>query len=439
MLVDNTTLYDLAVFSQEEEQSLLHHLNFTRTNGGRAYLAYYLKHPLQTIQQIQDRQLLLKSISEQYDAWPQIITNGSVMMIEKYFESQVNEMPHPLNALNGFMYKITSGPDYSLIHYSINHFIDFVKGLNVLTQLFINTSTSTEFNTMLLRIVKLLHHPAVHEMVNYQKKQPLPVADTLRFGYFIRHQYKQETLELIDMYDRLDAFYSIVTAQKNFKYRFPQFIDSEQPQLQAVNLYHPLLPKPVAYNMELTEQHSFLFLTGANMAGKSTYIKAVGIAVYMAHLGMAVPAQTMQLTTFEGLISNIQVVDNVIKGESFFFNEVQRIRKTIHQINNNKKWLVLIDELFKGTNVRDAMRCSTEVIEGFRKMHHTLFILSTHLYEIGEDLRKYDNIQFRFFETQVKDEQLYFSYQLKDGISNDRLGYLILKREGIIDMLSQLH
>ncbi|RYE14273.1 MAG: DNA mismatch repair protein MutS, partial [Sphingobacteriaceae bacterium] len=134
----------------------------------------------------------------------------------------------------------------------------------------------------------------------------------------------------------------------------------------------------------------------------------------------------------------IQVSDNIVKGESYFFNEVQRIKNTILKINNGKKWLVLIDELFKGTNVQDAMKCSSAVIQGLVKMHNSLFILSTHLYEIGAELQQYPNIAFRYFETNVADDQLEFSYQLKEGISNDRLGYLILKREKVVALLDSL-
>jgi DNA mismatch repair ATPase MutS len=174
------------------------------------------------------------------------------------------------------------------------------------------------------------------------------------------------------------------------------------------------------------------------MAGKSTFIKSVGIAVFLAHLGMGVPSKQMKLTIFDGILSNINVVDNISKGESYFFNEVQRIKNTIIKINDNRKWLVLIDELFKGTNVQDAMKCSSTVIKGLIKINNSLFILSTHLYEIGEELKSYPNISFKYFETSVKDDQLEFSYQLKDGISNDRLGYLILKREKVVEMLEKL-
>jgi DNA mismatch repair protein MutS len=146
----------------------------------------------------------------------------------------------------------------------------------------------------------------------------------------------------------------------------------------------------------------------------------------------------MKLTVFDGLLSNINVVDNIIKGESYFFNEVQRIKNTIVKINDNRKWLVLIDELFKGTNVQDAMKCSSTVIKGLIKISNSLFILSTHLYEIGDELQEYPNISFRYFETDVKEDDLAFSYQLKEGVSNDRIGYLILKREKVVEMLEKL-
>ena len=67
-----------------------------------------------------------------------------------------------------------------------------------------------------------------------------------------------------------------------------------------------------------------------------------------------------------------------------------------------------------------------------------LFILSTHLYEIGEELRQYPNISFKYFETKIDGDQLNFGYQLKDGISTDRLGYLILRREGVVDLLNSI-
>lgn len=230
----------------------------------------------------------------------------------------------------------------------------------------------------------------------------------------------------------------MAVAVKKFGLCFPELIEQDAPLVEARGLYHILLPHPVAYDFQMNPQHNFLFLTGANMAGKSTLIKSVGGAVFLAHIGMGVPAQQMRLTLFHGLLSNINVVDNIVKGESFFFNEVQRIKTTIEKINNGKKWLVLIDELFKGTNMQDAMKCSSTVIKGLIKIKNSLFILSTHLYEICDELKEYPNISFRYFETNVKDDQLEFTYQLREGVSNDRFGYFILKKEKVVDLLEKL-
>lgn len=174
------------------------------------------------------------------------------------------------------------------------------------------------------------------------------------------------------------------------------------------------------------------------MAGKSTFIKAIGVAVFLAHIGMGVPAKKMELSFFDGILSNIQVQDNIFLGESYFFNEVQRIKKTILKINDNRRWLILIDEMFKGTNFQDAQNCSTMVIKGLLNMKGSLFILSTHLYEIADNLKSYPNISFKYFETFIEDETPRYSYKLKEGISNDRLGFLILKREKVLDLLKEI-
>jgi DNA mismatch repair ATPase MutS len=260
----------------------------------------------------------------------------------------------------------------------------------------------------------------------------------LTFAAFIRYRFKLLFYELIDLYSILDAWYGMAMAVKQFKLIFPHFVESDQPVLVVDGLYHILVEKAVAYDVTLGEQKNFIFLTGANMAGKSTFIRAVGISLFLAHLGMGVPAESMKVSLFEGILTNINVKDNVIKGESFFYNEVMRIKNTILKVSDKRRWLVLIDELFKGTNIQDAMKCSTAVIKGLVKIRKSLFILSTHLYEIGEELKGQENIEFKYFQTEVVGDELKFNYKILDGISNDRLGYFILKSERVTDLLDNI-
>jgi DNA mismatch repair protein MutS len=437
MELDNTTYNDLSIYQHEEESSIFHRLNFTRTSQGREWLLKFFGNPFSDIKPIQDTQKIVRSILDRIDEWPTDITNGTLMVIEKFYDSSIDAIPDA-NIVNAFIYKVFHSPDFSLVRYSISHFGDFIRGMHRLVQLLDHDEAPLLIRTFLRRAADLLDKPVLSQLAQHPKGANYSWNDTLHYGGFIRDKFKSAVFELIGIYGRLDAWYSMAMAFKHYRLCLPEFIDQQQPLVEAKQLYHILLPTPTPYDVQLSPENNFLFLTGANMAGKSTFIKAVGSTVFLAHLGMGVPAQSMKLSLFNGLLSNINVVDNIVKGESYFFNEVQRIKNTIIKINDGRKWLVLIDELFKGTNVQDAMKCSSVVIKGLIKIKNSLFILSTHLYEIGEELKQHPNISFRFFETAVKDDQLEFSYQLRDGISNDRLGYLILKREKVVDMLEKI-
>jgi len=437
MHVDKTTLEDLSIFHQQEEQSVFHYLNFTHTNGGREFLRTILSSPLDSIHAIQDVQHTIQHLLTVTSQWPVAITNGTIMVVEKYYETAVDVYPRNPNAVNSLYYKLISGPDYSITKYSVEHFISFVNGLQQVTQL-LQSAQSKNLETWKVRVEMLLNKPMVEDMLQNENIKKLTPSEVLTYANFIRNHFKTSVFELVDIYSKLDAYLSVAIACKKYHFCFPELQETKQPFVTAKGLFHIQLDLPVSYDIDLNKEQNFLFLTGANMAGKSTFIKAIGVSVYLAHLGFGVPASSMQLSLFDGLLSNIQVSDNITKGESYFFNEVQRIKKTIEKISDSKNWLILIDELFKGTNVEDAMKCSTVVVEGLRKMKNAIFVLSTHLYEIGEDLKQYNNIQFRYFETNIVDDQLVFSYQLKQGISNDRLGYFILRKEGVVKMLEKL-
>lgn len=439
MDIDKTTFEDISIFHQEEEFSIFHKLNFTRTTGGKEWLHRFFSEPHQDVKRILGTQKIIKTLLAHVDEWPSDISNGTILVMDKFLDYNLDPIPNNPNPINSVTYKWFHHEDYSMVKYSVKHFADFYRGIRNLALEFADQQDlPLSFKIYIERILQLLKETPLERLSNTKRTEVFSRSQNLYFGHHLRSIYKTDTLELIEIFYRLDAWYSMAMAVKTFHLSFPEFVETEQPLVYAKGLYHLLLPQPVPYNIEMNPEHNFLFLTGANMAGKSTFIKSIGSAVFLAHLGMGVPAAEMKLTLFDGLLTNINVVDNIAKGESFFFNEVQRIKITIQKINNGKKWLVLIDELFKGTNVQDAMKCSSTVIKGLIRMKNSLFILSTHLYEIGDELRVYPNISFKYFETNVIGDQLEFSYQLKEGISNDRFGYLILKKEKVVDMLEKL-
>jgi DNA mismatch repair ATPase MutS len=438
MQLDAYTYSDLSIFHRDENYSVFHKLDFTTTIGGSAALEEVFRNPYRKYEDILSSQQAIQLILNNLDQWPSGITNGTILMLEKFIAYQLDPTPKKTTVFECYTYRIVHLSDYSRITFSIVHLQTFFKVMNSLCKLFNNDDAPSMLKSMFERINKLISLTTVQQFLNKKEGESFSIVENVTYGGFFHQQYRTQIFELIEIFSQLDALYSMAVAMKHFDLHFPVFLQKDEPILEANGLYHLLLDNPEPYNISMDPQTNFIFLTGANMAGKSTFIKAVGLSVFLAHLGMGVPATSFTLSLFDGILSNINVTDNLIKGESYFYNEVQRIKHTILKINDGKKWLVLIDELFKGTNIQDAMRCSSEVIQGLIRINQALYILSTHLYEIGEDLQRFPNISFNYFETLFQDDQLKFSYQLKEGISNDRLGYHILKREGVVDLLQSL-
>jgi DNA mismatch repair protein MutS len=438
MEVDKTTLADLIIFDREDEFSIFNKINLTVTSRGKEQLRRNLSNPLTGVDAIKGIQQTVLAIKARYKDWPAIISNGTVMVVERFFDANIDVIPASASPVAAYSYKIFHSHDFSLVKYSVRHCFDFIKGMGLLVEMFAGKDIPLPLKKQLDEAKKILEHPVLKVTGSYKFASDMKITEILVLGYFIRYKFKNNVLELLNIFGKLDAWYGMAMAIIKFDLAMPAFTEADGPVVNAKGLYHLMVDKAVPYDVVMNRQTNFLFLTGANMAGKSTFIKACGTAVYLAHTGMGVPAKEMQLTYFDGILSNINVIDNIAKGESYFFNEVQRIKATISKVSDGRKWLVLIDELFKGTNVQDAMKCSSAVIEGLLKISNSLFILSTHLYEIGDELKKHPNITFNYFETAVTNDQLSFSYQLKEGISNDKLGYLILKKEGVVNMLENL-
>ena len=436
MQVDKITLQDIGLFNSKESVSIATHLNFCKTNGGQIHFEHFLAHPLASIDKIENRQATIGLfIKNKTHLEAMSITNGTSLVIEKFFETSFAPLPKQVGLIDAYWYTFWNKADFALIKYSVEHLVNFILNLKQWAAIFESESHNTTIKDLVEKIKKGTAHPSLAHLNKNTIDNPSSI---LQLSYFFSYQYKTQTKLLLSYFYEIDAYYSMATAVETFHFNFPTWLNTNECVFEVKEAFHPLLTNPISNQLTLSNHSNLLFLTGANMAGKSTFIKTIGIVVYLAHVGMGVPAKKATLSLFDGLITNLTIADNIVKGESYFFNEVQRIKNTIEKVIDGKKYFVLIDELFKGTNIQDAMKCSAAVIEGIQNLSNSLFILSTHLYEISDGLRKYKNIQFSYFETEVHQKELVFHYQLKEGVSQDRLGYLILEREGVVDLLDKI-
>src|SRR5258708_10667227 len=153
--------------------------------------------------------------------------------------------------------------DYSMVKYSISHFADFYCGIKNIAELLEDLDLPANIQLYVDKISRVLKEPPLQKLSETKPGSSFSVKQNLYFGYYLRGRYKTDTLQLIDIFSRLDAWYSMAVAVKTYNLAFPEFIEQEMPQVTAEGLYHILLPRPVAYDLQLNPGHNFLFLTGA--------------------------------------------------------------------------------------------------------------------------------------------------------------------------------
>lgn len=143
----------------------------------------------------------------------------------------------------------------------------------------------------------------------------------------------------------------------------------------------------------------------------------------------------MEFSIREGIYSSINVGDNIGLGYSHFYAEVVRVKHAAEATATGKRLLLMFDELFKGTNVKDAYDGTLAVTEAFSAYNNCLFIVSTNIIEVGEALKKHPNIQFNYMPTVMQGAMPRYTYQLQEGITEDRQGMMIIRNEKILSLM----
>lgn len=436
MDIDKVTLQDLSFL--QGQQSVFSLIDHCVTQEGSRILEQHVLHPPKTFQQLCAYQDAVKFWIEHINHWPQQISNGTLVMIQEFYETSDTSIEKPNGVslfLADWLERLFDKKVFSTAIFSMGHINDFLKGIKTLTSL-LNENPPPVIQDILETLQNHCKQATVQQII--ESDEQTKHKEWLQLAYLARRGLRRTIQQMIQLFAHLDAIRAMAVSSQKLHWTFPKLLPAEAQELHATELVHPLLKNPVSYDLEINRQKRFVFLTGANMSGKSTLLYALGISTLLAHLGMAVPAKAMQISFLNGLITNMHIEDNVVLGESYFFAEVQRMKLTAQRLQNNQHHLVLMDELFKGTNGYDAYECSYAVIEGLLKKSNNLMVLSTHLSELSERLTVFPEIVFRYCQTN-KDEQghYHFTYQLKEGVSNDRIGFLVLKNEGVLDILNK--
>lgn len=442
MRVDWRTLQDLSIFDLGGFQaSVFDWANFTRTHGGARLLKERFHHPFTDVSEIRNTQAAVAWLAENASLFDSLLGGSAWLSTERYAESSFTALDHPnrlILFLDSAWVRYRHADLYreivaalSLAQMLSRHAADVVESLEALRLPDILTAWRTEMRQCLdiAPLLRLRESRAVHRLWVYRV---LELDRGLRTADFIPLK------QLAALVYQIDALRSLALATRERKLTLPEVLDAGPLTIEAEGLYHPLLENPVENPLQICADRRLMFLTGPNMAGKSVYLKAAGIATYLAQLGMGVPARRFRLTPFACLFSGINTTDNVRLGQSYFFAEVRRVREITDLLAQGTHALVLFDEMFKGTNLKDASDACLAVLSGFAACQNSAFMVASHIAELAAGIENLEGVQFVQFGAEIHGGTAAFDYRVRPGVSQQRLGMLILEREGVLARLRQL-
>jgi len=244
--------------------------------------------------------------------------------------------------------------------------------------------------------------------------------------------YGNEAVGWIRTLGEMDAFVSLATfAFTHPGYAFPE-LTGDYFTLKGKALGHPLMNREtcVRNDIDIERQPYFLVITGANMSGKSTYLRTVGVNFVLACLGVPVCAEAFRLSP-AALFTGLRTSDSLNDNESYFYAELKRLKMIIDRLGKGEKLFIILDEILKGTNSVDKQKGSLALIQQFIRLH-SCGIIATHDLLLGNLETEFpDNVKNYHFDANIVDDKLTFSYRIQEGIAHDMNACFLMKKIGI--------
>ena len=235
-----------------------------------------------------------------------------------------------------------------------------------------------------------------------------------------------EALALFDAYCSLGGF-----AFNHPEYIYPEIADVYF-KMEGKALGHPLLRRDICVknDIEIRKSPWFLIITGANMAGKSTYLRTIGVNYLLGCIGAPVCAASLTLYPAR-MVTSLRTSDSLASNESYFFAELKRLKMIIDRLQQGEQLFIILDEILKGTNSIDKQKGSLALMKQL-VANQACGIIATHDLALGELEKEFPNqIKNYRFEADIQDNELTFSYQLREGIAQNMNACFLMKKMGI--------
>ncbi len=444
MKLDAQTIRDLElVQGSAGGQSVFEFLDRTTTDDGRRSFKHRLLNPLDDVQAIRDTQDVVRHLMRT-PSGPLIPVNQSDLdQLRRYLEHNF-EVPDVAPGWSGTvaLYWLTwRNPEYlDFARRGIRLTLDFLERLERFADALAQGDPPAATQRFIVYFRRCIEMEPLSSLIAEVRRDPggfsLSRPDVVCTDRLLRAALKATLLETLDRVVDLDGLLSMARATTEIGLVLPEIVREADSPCEITGVWHPFVATPVGNDCVFGKGRHVMFLTGPNMAGKTTYVKATGLSILLAQAGMGVPARRMRLVPFARVFCSLNAIDDIHSGVSSFCSEIRRVKEVVLEARAGGRVFAIFDELFKGTNVKDALDCSREVMVGLADLQHHVFIVSSHLLELHDSIGHRPELMFSHFDAQQDGDRVRFDYLLRPGINHKRFGYELLKQEGLLQLLS---
>lgn len=437
-VTDKQTFDDLEIFGAPGTRSVFDRYNSCLTRGGAEILNDMLQYPLADAALINQRSATIAFFAEKGGIFPFTVRYFS--LIEAYLantDERSRLVGKPRSLKGKIRQWISPDIETTTILKGIDASVELLAEANAFLDS-LEVDDTHPYSTEYKRLNDLVKDPVLKGALAFLPGSP--DRHYVNLDKVLRFAKRDLIANILRSLYRLDVFFAMAAVAKENGFSYPVAMPSGDDGIDLQDVYHPLVNAVVPNTIVLGRSNNTVLLTGANMAGKSTLMKTIGIALLLGHAGLPVPAKRMRFPVLDGLYSTINLPDNLRSGASHFFAEVLRVKKIATELAAGKKLFVIFDELFRGTNVKDAYDATLAIVKGFASQPAGFFLVSTHIVEVAPVLvMQCRNVFCIYLPTTMKGAQPVYTYQVLPGVSDDRHGMVIIRNERILEMLDKGH
>lgn len=482
---DHDFSYDLDLFG---ENSFFQFLNRTVTSGGKNKLAQWIQQSSTSAEVIRQKQLAINELADNLDWRQQFMASGqnaqsnNAVDLNAFLKESI-PLKHvsflkvllltlpAVTVVLGVLFLFDLIPNlifYVAVFVQWILFLSYTPTINLFSKAFgVKTKLLSQYSDLLSLIEnkefqsaylreqkqKLYNHekPASRITSSLQKilneldyRQNILVGFALNslFLWDIRCIYRlyrwqanygPQLKEWFDVMAQVDALISL----SNLNYNHPKWVVpvvyAEGFVIEAENLGHPLITeeKRIDNDFQLANDQQIVIVTGANMAGKSTFLRTVGINLILASAGCKVCAAAFGFSPVR-LLTHMRTTDNLMKDESYFYSELLRLKYILELLREGQNLFIIIDEMLKGTNSIDKLSGSVELLRQLIQLK-THCMVATHDLKLTDLAGSYPHaIKNQCFEVNLSGDELKFDYKLKDGVTSTMNATFLMRKMGII-------